>query len=130
MSKKKFSGINIQFPISQFIIQGKKTIETRTYPIPKKYINKEMLLIETPGKLGLFKARYLGIIKFQNSFKYSSETEFYRHQKFHCVSRKSPWRWDNKKPKWGWPVEVLEIFKRPIITKKRSGIIFSKDIEL
>ena len=30
--KKSYVGINIQFPISQLIVDGKKTIETRTYP--------------------------------------------------------------------------------------------------
>lgn len=54
MKKRTLCGINIQFPISQLIVDGSKTIETRTYPIPDHYIGKEMILIETPGKIKSF----------------------------------------------------------------------------
>lgn len=66
MSKKrKLPGINIQWPISEMIIDGEKTIETRKYAILDKYIGQELALIETPRPKGKFKARIRAIIKFE-----------------------------------------------------------------
>jgi hypothetical protein len=122
-----YTGINIQWPISQLILSGEKTIETRTYPIPKKYIGKKMLLIETPGKTGTFKSRIAGIIKFEDSFCYQSKEEFLRDVNRHFVGEDSDWAWTNKK-KWGWPVTLIRRFAKPIPLKKRIGIRFTKDI--
>jgi hypothetical protein len=77
-SSKSYTGINIQFPISRLIIEGQKIIETRTYPIPPDFVGKEMLLIETPGRPKKFQARIIAVIKFKESFKYKSKTDFYR----------------------------------------------------
>lgn len=130
MATKKLPGINIQYPISRMIIEGTKKIETRTYPIPNHYIGKEMVLVETPGKEGKFKSRAIGVIKFRPSFKYDSKSQFYSDVKLHCVTSDSPWAWDSKKGKWGWPVEICKVLKNPIEIKKRLGIKFTKDISI
>ena len=129
MSKKLYTGINIQWPISRDIISGKKTIETRTYPLPEKYLNEEMVLIETPGKNGKFKARMLAVIKFTKSFKYSSKKVFYEDRSRHLVTENSPWAW-NEKPKWGWEIEIIQIFKKSKPLSKRKGIVYTKDINI
>lgn len=125
---KSYTGINIQWPISELIISGEKTIETRTYPIPENYLNQEMLLIETPGKSGKFKARIRAIIIFKKCFKYSSKTQFHKDVKKHCVEKGSIWDWKDK-PKWGWEVEVVKILTKPKPVKKH-GIVYRKDIKL
>ena len=56
------TGINIQAPWSQLLINSDKCVETRSYALPDKYIGEELLLIETPGKNGKFKARIIGIL--------------------------------------------------------------------
>lgn len=122
-----YTGINIQWPISQLILNGKKTIETRTYPIPKKYIGKNMLLIETPGKMGKFNARIAGIIKFEDSFCYKSKKDFLRDVSQHFVDEDSNWAWTDK-TKWGWPVTLVKRFAKPIPINKRIGIRFTKDL--
>ena len=127
---RKLSGINIQWPISELILQGKKTIETRTYPVPQKYLNQDMIMIETPGKSGRFKSRMRCILKFTECFQYKSRQDFYNDIDKHCVSKDSPWKWDPTKPKWGWIVEVVEVFDKPLQLKKRPGIKFSTDIEI
>ena len=38
---KRYTALNVQYPISQDILSGEKTIETRTYVIPEKYLGKE-----------------------------------------------------------------------------------------
>lgn len=130
MARIILTGINIQFPISQLIIEGKKTIETRTYPIPENYINQEMALVETPGKSGKFKSRVIAVIKFGPSFQYKNKKVFYTDTPKHCVTSDSIWAWDDKKPKWGWPVKVIVILKNPIPLNKRSGIQYTKNISI
>ena len=129
MTTKTYTGINIQYPISQLIIENKKTIETRTYPIPPNYLGQEMALIETPGKTGKFKARIIAIIKFTDCFQYKSKKEFYAQSNLHCVTQDSIWAWHNGK-KWGWPVKVIKILQKPIELKKRGGIKYTKDLAL
>src|SRR4051812_13695267 len=74
---KTLPAINVQFPISQLILSGQKTVETRTYPIPRQWISQPMWIIETPGKTGTFKARAIGVVTFGNSFRYKDKKTFY-----------------------------------------------------
>ena len=39
--------LEVQQPFSSYLLQGNKTIETRSYPLPQVLINKELLLLET-----------------------------------------------------------------------------------
>jgi hypothetical protein len=123
------AGINIQFPISRLILTGSKTVETRTYPIPKKYIGVDLLMIETPGKEGNFKARVVGTIRFEDSFEYSSKSAFYRDSKRHRVTQNSKWAWSDK-TKWGWPIRVIDVLSEPREVKNRIGIKFTKNVIL
>lgn len=125
-----YTGINIQFPISRLILTGQKTIETRLYSIPESYIGQKLLIIETPGPAGDFKARVVGFIVFGPSFKYSSAKEFYQDSKKHCVTPESPWHWTEGLNKWGWPIEFVEEFKKSKPAPAKKGIKFTKDIDL
>ena len=129
MTKKRYTGINIQYPISSLILSGEKSIETRTYPIPEKFINKEMAFIETPGPKGKFKARIVAIITFSKCHKYSNKKEFYADEKKHLVSKDSTWAWKDKN-KWGWHISKLEVLKKPIIVTKKKGIIYTNDVTI
>lgn len=129
MSQKTYTGINIQWPISELILSGKKTIETRTYPIPRKYLNKEMILIETPGKQGKFKSRMRAIVKFTSCFKYKSERVFYEDTDRHYVDPKSPWAYDPKKGKWGWCLEIIRLLPS-IEVREKKGIIYTKELTI
>lgn len=129
MTKKTYTGINIQYPISELIVSGKKTIETRTYPIPDKYLNEEMLLIETPGKQGKFKARIIAIIKFTKCFQYKSKKEFYSKTRDHCVTKDSVWAWKDG-DKWGWEVSIIKSIHPPLDAPKKKGIKFTINIHL
>ena len=128
--KKTVSGINIQYPISTLILDGSKTVETRTYPIPKKYIGIEMAIIETPGPNGDFSARIMGTIVFGESFRYKSSKEFYLDQRRHCVDKNSSWKWNNTVPKWGWPILEVKKFAKPIIAPSKKGIKFTLGIKI
>jgi hypothetical protein len=130
MNNNTYTGLNIQWPISELILEGKKVVETRTYPIPEKYIGKELVLIETPGKLGKFKARMTAIIKVTRCFKYRDKDDFYLDIDRHMVTPESIWAWDDDKPKYGWELEVLKIFSSKIPFQKQKGIVFTKDIQI
>lgn len=130
MKKKKlFTGINIQFPISELILNGEKTIETRTYPLPKKFEGIPLLIVETPGRIGNFKARIRGIVTFSGSFKYKNKSEFYADSKKHCVTDESPWKWLDK-PKWGWLIANVKKFSKPIKCSQKRGIVYTNKISL
>ena len=94
------------------------------------YLEQEMLMIETPGNSGRFKARIVAIIRFDECFQYKNSREFYRDVKRHCVTPDSPWAWNDEKPKWGWRVIILERFSVNPKIKKRLGIRFTLDIGL
>lgn len=129
MKKKVLPGVNIQFPISRLILEGEKSVETRTYSLPEKYIGIDMAMIETPGKAGAFKARVVAIIRFGEPFKYASKREFRQDVKRHCVSAGSTWDWSDK-AKWGWPVRVIKRLEKPKPFDGRKGIRFTASLEL
>lgn len=126
---KKYKGINIQWPISELIINGKKIVETRTYPIPTKMLNQEIILVETPGKYGKFKARNAAVIKFTDCFAYTSKEEFYMDFDRHQVNPESSWAWRDEAPKWGWVVEVVKLITPPQECLSR-GIVYRSNISL
>jgi hypothetical protein len=126
--KKEYDGINIQYPISELILNESKIVETRTYKIPEHYLNREMLLIETPGPKGKFKARATAIIKFTKCFKYKTKKEFYADTNKHCVTRDSIWAWKDGE-KWGWEVSVIKIIS-PAFQINQHGIVYRRNIPM
>lgn len=127
---RKFNAINIQFPISKLILEGSKIVETRTYPLPSKYMGVPLLFIETPGKKGLFKSRIVGLIVFRRCFQYRDETSFYSDFNRHRVEQTSQWAWSPNKPKWGWEIEEVRTFINPLPPSKRLGIKFTRNIRV
>lgn len=128
MQKKRvLPGVNIQWPISRDILSGIKTVETRTYPLPIKYENVELAIIETPGSHGNFRARIVGIVVFESSFKYQSKKDFYADHSSHRIDQNSPWSWQSKKPKWGWRIKSVVKFHKEIPYEGTKGIVFSKE---
>ena len=125
METQTISGINVQWPISDLILSGQKTIETRRYPIPKKHVNTPLALIETPGPKGAFKARIRAIIMFKESFEYKTAKDFYQDSVRHCVTPDSVWKWTPGEKKFGWPVKVISVFDTPLEAPKKRGIVFA-----
>jgi hypothetical protein len=130
MKMKHYVGINIQYPISRLIPEGKKTIETRSYPIPPDFIGTEMAIIETPGRNGRFKARIVGLITFGDSFRYRSSDDFYKDTPLHCVDSRSEWKWTDNKAKWGWPILNVRPLSEAKPAPLKKGIKYTKGIAL
>lgn len=131
MSKRRvFPGLCIQSPISQLILSGDKTIETRTYPISKKYLGLPIALIETPGKSRSFESRVIALITFGSCYKYADRKSFYKDQPSHKVSPDSPWAWNSKKPKWAWEITKVVPVKPAKRLTCRPGIVYTKNVEI
>ena len=125
------TGINIQTPWSELLINEVKSVETRSYPLPEKYVGEELALIETPGRYGRFKARIIGTITFSHSFKYPDQKAWQDDYNRHCVAVDDPiYKWKDDKPKYGWVVSKVTKFDKPLDIRKRKGIIFTSGIKL
>ena len=119
------TGLNIQAPWASLLIDGLKTVETRTYHLPLKYIGVPLALIETPGKNGRFKSRIIGLITFNESFRFKDKNEWINDHYRHLVTDSDTnYGWKYYKDKYGWVVNSIEKFDYPIDPPKKRGIIF------
>lgn len=124
------TGLNIQCPWSSLLINGQKTVETRSYQLPKKYEGVELALIETPGKSGKFKSRIIGTITFSHCFEYPDQQAWKDDYNRHKVEEfDKDYKW-NDKPKYGWVVSKIVKFDEPVEPPKKRGIIFTKNCDL
>ena len=128
-------GVNIQWPWSRLILEGQKTVETRGYPLPEKYLNQDLAIIETPGpkgkKFGIAESRIIGIVRFSGSFKYESFEDWAEDHDRHRVAVNDPtFAFSKDQEKWGWIIsEVTELKKtRPAPAKR--GIVFATNCEI
>jgi len=122
------TGLNIQTPWSSLLINGDKSVETRSYPLPKKYESAELALIETPGKYGKFKSRIIGTITFSHCFKYPDRQAWIDDYNRHKVEEGDEFcDWKDDKPKYGWVVSNIVKYDDPIVVNKRKGIVFTKN---
>lgn len=124
-------GINIQWPWSSLLLEGKKTIETRSYPIPEKHVGKTLAIIETPGprgkrEAGIVKARIIGTIVFASCKEYHSQEEWQSDEALHLVPTDDPqYQFTRNKPKWGWIVKQVSPLPKHASAPKKRGIVFA-----
>jgi len=122
------TGLNVQAPWSFLLINGLKTVETRTYKLPDKYKNKPLALIETPGKKGKFKSRIIGVITFSHSFTYQDKQSWIDDYKRHKVEENNKdYKWNDSKSKYGWVVTKVVKFDSPVDPPIKKGIVFTKN---
>ncbi len=125
------TGINIQIPWSFLLINGDKSVETRSYPLPKRLEGVELALIETPGKYGRFKSRIIGTITFSHSFQYPDEQSWKDDYNRHKVEENDEfYSWNENKKKYGWVVSNITKFENPVEPPKKRGIIYVKDCNI
>jgi hypothetical protein len=125
------TGLNIQVPWSTLLINGEKSVETRSYPLPKKYEGVELALIETPGKYGRFKSRIIGTITFSHSFQYPDKQSWIDDYNRHKVQELDEfYSWNPNKPKHGWVVTNIRKFAEPIVAPTQKGIVFTKNCQV
>lgn len=118
------SGLNVQEPWATLLINGEKSVETRSYPLPKKYEGIELALIATPGKKRNFRSKIIGTITFSHCFQYKNINDWVDDSNRHCIMPGSTYYWDVNKQKYGWVVSNIEKFNNPIDPPIKRGIIF------
>lgn len=122
-------GLNIQIPWSRLLINGSKSVETRSYPLPKKYEGVELALIETPGKYGRFKSQIIGTITFSHSFEYPDKNAWIDDYNRHKVEEGDEFcDWNDNKKKYGWVVSNIVKFDEIIPVSRKKGIVFTHNI--
>ena len=125
------TGLNIQIPWSTLLIDALKSVETRSYPLPKKYEGVELALIETPGKYGGFKSRIIGTITFSHSFQYPDKQSWIGDYNRHKVEELDEfYSWKPNKSKYGWVVSNIKKFDQPIPAPVKKGIVFTKNCQV
>ena len=133
---KNLPGINIQWPWSELLLSGKKSIETRSYALPKKFIGVELAVIETPGprgkkEAGIEKARIVGTIVFSESFPYTSKSQWKKDFGRHRVDVEDPqYSWEKRSAVFGWKVASVKRLKQPKPPPLKRGIVFAKDCQV
>ncbi len=130
MMSYSLPALNVQAPWATLLVEGLKSIETRSYPIPATYVGKEILLIETPGTNKKLQSRIVGLIVFGNSFQYRSLKQFRGDVSKHLVEEASKFCWHPAKSKWGWPVLRYSKLAHPLPKGFRGGIIYSKAVAI
>jgi hypothetical protein len=125
-------GIHIQWPWSRLLISGKKVIETRGYPLPERYRNVPLAIIETPGrprsKSKIESSSVIGTIIFSESKLYRTQEEWAADSGLHMVSLDDlHFAFKNGKEKWGWIVRNVQVAKKPTLPPKVRGIIYAKN---
>lgn len=137
MSNYKFlTGINIQWPWSEYLLDGSKTIETRSYQLPDSLKNIELAVIETPGangkKLaGIHKARITGTIIFEDSFQYKTKKHWLSDHTKHLVEPDNKlFGYSSKKEKWGWTVKSFTKLNTSVLPPAKRGIILAKNCKV
>lgn len=131
-------GINIQWPWSSLLICGKKSVETRRYPLPSHYLGKELALIETPGPrggrlAGIANARIIGLVVFESNFEYISRADWLKDRDQHLVmANDTTLGFNENKPNWGWRVQRVVPFNKFVSLPKslRRGIKYTSKIKL
>ena len=124
-------GLNIQTPWSFLLINGWKSVETRSYPLTSKYEGVPLALIETPGKYGRFKSRIIGTITFSHSFQYPDRQSWINDYNRHKVEESDEFcYWNENKKKYGWVVSNIEKFDTPVPAPKKKGIIFTNNCKI
>ena len=121
----RLPGINIQQPWSQLLLDGEKKVETRTYPLPERYCNRPMWLVETPGPDRTKRAMVVGVIVFAGSKEYLSRRFFRDDFDQHLVPEDHPlFGYRAERRKFGWMVSAkmrVDAFDPGV----RRGIIYT-----
>jgi len=122
------NGLNVRSPWSSLLINGHKTVETRSYALPKRLEGVELALIETPGKSAKFKSRIIGTITFSGCIQYSSKEQWQSDESRHKVDINDKlYGWKSDKPKFAWVVQLVNKFENPIDPPAKRGIIYAKN---
>jgi hypothetical protein len=110
--------LEVQIPWSQYLLDGRKTVETRSYKLPSELLNRRIAILQTPSGIAgisglsdtvdLVKSSdccIIGWVIFSSIKMYSSHAEFFADQNLHMVNENSSYGFKQGKEIYGWIVE-------------------------
>ena len=119
-AERKFV-LEMQHPFSVLVVSGKKTIETRSYPLPDALLNVKIWIIESEkGRAGVSalpstfplqettKVRQIGWVTFNKCIEYKSKEEFESDAGKHLVDPNSGYGWNDERPMFGWVIHTFQ----------------------
>ena len=129
-SRREMPGIHVQWPWSQLIASGRKTIETRGYSLPRRLHDVELAIIETPGpngkKAGIAVSRIIGTVTFTASKRYVNKREWAEDSGRHLVPMEDKFAFGNRKETWGWIIKRVRILDAPVAAPSVRGIVYAR----
>ena len=135
MKSRSLPGLNIQWPWTRLILEGSKTVETRGYALPEKYVNVPLAIIETPGpkgkQFGIAQARIVGTVTFSSSFRYETFEDWAEDFDRHKVAVDNPqYKFVEGQEKWGWVIASVEVLRIERPAPAKRGIVFANDCQI
>lgn len=117
--------LEMQSPWAEALLEGRKTIETRSYKLPEALIGKKIAILRTPcgvaGKSTLMDRvdllendgpKIIGWCVFESVVEYTKRSYFQRDQSKHLVDASSGYSWkEGTQPIFGWIVKNFEQVK-------------------
>lgn len=130
-AERKFV-LEMQHPFSGLVVSGKKTIETRAYPLPDALLNVKIGIMQSakgqdgvsalPSSFPLQKSTGLtriGWVTFNKCIEYKSRKEFESDAEKHLVDPNSGYGWNDERPMFGW---VIHTFQKEDVTNEEGSI--------
>jgi hypothetical protein len=139
-------GLEMQLPWSRHLLECRKTIEVRSYPLPDELLGRRLYILESqPGVDGVStlgdmiylqsssnvdscsKCEIRGWCVFGSVKDYTSQDEFQRDQVHHLVSSSSGYSWKEETTKilYGWVVTDSKVFEGVNQSEKEADRYFS-----
>jgi hypothetical protein len=132
-------GLNIQYPFSQLMLLGAKTIEARTFPLGHRKIanaSEELFLIETPGPKNVHgaivddlpvgpppqHAQVVGTVSFSSSQPYGIESEWKNDRHQHRIKEGGRYDWNGTGEMHAWHVDKVRRFSAPVDAGTKSQV--------
>ena len=130
-------GLNINWPFSQLLLLGAKTVEARRFPLGHRNIahaGEELFLIETPPKCasaGVVSdhpvgprpqaAQVVGTVIFSGSEAYADTSAWKRDREKHCIKEGAPhYDWTGEGEMHAWHVGAVKRFAEPVPAGSKS----------
>ena len=126
-------GLNVQWPFSQLLASGLKTVEVRSYPIARCTVKfaagEEIWLVETLGQANHGAApqdwvtvldprpsstRIVAVVTFAECREYASLADFHADHARHCIAKGGAKDWGDSKPRFAWRVSRVRRLAQPI----------------
>jgi hypothetical protein len=124
--KERRFGLEMQHPYSELLVDGAKSIESRSYPLPEALLDTKIEILQSekgqdgissvPNRVTLHKStdndnysssqsplKRIGWVTFSACIQYTRE-EFESDREKHLVDPNSGYCWNDERPMFGWVV--------------------------